>query len=121
MINLLHKIVQKMASKASIVVLYSTAASKEEAERIAAALVEGKLIACCNQVEGVSSIYFWEGKVNQEKEVLMIMKSRESLIPAILHRIKQLHSYKVPELIAMPIVGGSPEYIDWVLDNTLSQ
>jgi periplasmic divalent cation tolerance protein len=108
-----------MANKTSLVVLYVTASSREEAEKIAANLVETKLAACCNIVQGVNSIYFWDGKVNNDNEALMIIKSRESLIERIASRVKELHSYKVPEVIALPIVGGSSDYIKWVLESTI--
>lgn len=109
-----------MSNKTPIVILYSTAPSKEEAEAIASDLVKNKLAACCNVIPAINSIYVWEGKLNNEGEVLMILKSRESLIERIAARVKELHSYKVPEVIAMPIVGGSAEYINWVLENTLN-
>lgn len=96
-----------MINKPSIVVLYATTSSKEEADKIASDLVLNKLVACCNQVENISSTFFWEGKVCSEREVLLIMKSRESLISKIAQRVKELHSYQVPEVIAMPVIGGS--------------
>lgn len=111
----------RMSNKTPIVILYSTAPSKEEAEAIASNLVSSKLAACCNIVPAINSIYVWEGKLNNEGEVLMILKSRESLIDKIAARIKELHSYKVPEVIAMPIVGGSSDYINWVLESTLNE
>jgi len=108
MIRLLYKIVtQKSTMNTPLVVLYVTASSKEEGEKIAGALVGDKLVACCNLVEGVTSHYCWQGKMCSDKEVLLVMKSRQALIDKIAQRVKSLHSYDVPEVIAMPIVGGS--------------
>jgi len=79
-----------------LAVYYVTASSNEEAESIAAALVESKLAACANIVQGIKSIYVWEGHVNKDNEVLMIIKSRLSLLKQIEQKVKSLHSYKVP-------------------------
>jgi periplasmic divalent cation tolerance protein len=84
MINLFNRITASTAmSKSSIVVVYATASSEEEADRIAADLLNNRLIACCNILPGVRSAYLWEGKLCKESEVLMVMKSRRSLIASI--------------------------------------
>lgn len=103
------------------VVILITASSETEAEKIGRALVEERLAACVNVVSGVRSIFFWEGKVQDEREMLMLIKSRLPLVSKIVSRVKDLHSYKVPEIIALPVVAGSKEYLDWVGDMTKSE
>ena len=96
------------------VVVLITASSADEAAMIGKALVEEHLVACVNIVGGVRSLFFWDGKTQDEQETLMICKSRSLLVNRIVGRVKQLHSYSVPEIIALPIVSGSKEYLDWV-------
>lgn len=98
-------------------IVFITAGSAEEAERIAHALVEERLAACVNIVSGVTSVYRWEGQVQRDAEVLLILKTVESRLPALIRRVKDLHSYDVPEVIALPITGGSPEYLAWLADS----
>ena len=73
------------------------------------------MAACVNLVEGVQSTYLWQGAINTDKEVLLVVKSRLSLLQKIEAKVKELHSYDVPELIALPIVRGSAAYTNWVL------
>jgi periplasmic divalent cation tolerance protein len=96
------------------VVIMITASSSDEAAKIGRALVEEHLVACANIVGGVRSLFFWDGKTQDEQETLLICKSRSPLMSRIVDRVKQLHSYTVPEIIALPIVAGSKEYLDWV-------
>jgi periplasmic divalent cation tolerance protein len=103
-----------------ISVLFVTVGSEEEASRIGRALVEEKLVACVNMLPRIRSIYWWKGEVCDSEEYLLIMKSRSSLFAALQSRIRELHSYEVPEIIAFPIARGLPEYLDWVLENTKS-
>ena len=84
-----------------------------EVENLARPLVEEKLVACIN-VAGVNSFFRWEGKLEEEKESLLIMKTTQDKIPAIIERIGELHNYDVPEVIALPIIQGHKEYLDWV-------
>jgi periplasmic divalent cation tolerance protein len=102
-----------MKSSSEIIVII-TASSEQEAKSIATALVEEKLAACINIVPAIHSIYWWEGKVCQDSEVMLIGKSVKSLFPSILHRVKSLHSYQVPEIISFPISDGLPEYLSWI-------
>jgi periplasmic divalent cation tolerance protein len=99
-------------------VVYITAPDEDEAAKIARALVEGKLAACVNIIGDVRSIYSWQGEVEDEKEVLMIVKTRPELFASLQARVKELHSYIVPEIIAMPIVEGSEEYVKWLNEAT---
>jgi periplasmic divalent cation tolerance protein len=99
-------------------VVYITAPSEEEAAKIARILVEERLAGCVNIVKDIRSIYSWQGKIEDEKEVLMIAKTRMKLFSALTARVKELHSYTVPEVIAIPIVDGSEEYIKWLKEAT---
>jgi len=100
------------------VVVLSTAGSADEAERIATALVDERLAACVNLVPSVTSIYRWQGAVERATEVLMVMKTRRAFVKRLVARLRELHSYEVPEAIVLPIEGGSRPYLDWVLGET---
>ena len=95
-------------------VTYVTCASSEEALRIAEVLVSEKLAACVNIVPGVTSVYFWEGKLCRDGEQLLIVKSTREVLERLTKRVKELHSYAVPEVVSLPVVGGSAEYLQWV-------
>jgi len=103
-----------------ISVLFVTVGSEEEGVRIGRALVEEKLVACVNIIRGIRSIYSWKGEICDSEECLLIMKSRSSLFTSLQGRIRELHSYELPEIIGFPIAQGLPEYLDWVLENTRS-
>ncbi len=100
------------------IVLLVTTPTVEEAEKISNRLVEEGLVACANIVPSVRSIFWWEGKVSRETEALIIMKSRRALFDRIVSAVKPLHSYTVPEIIALPIVSGSEEYLKWLREST---
>jgi periplasmic divalent cation tolerance protein len=92
-----------------------TAPEEDSARKIAARLVEEKLAACVNLIPGVNSLYRWEGEVEEDREVLLIIKSRTELIAShLVPLIHSLHPYQVPEVIALPIIAGSQEYLDWL-------
>lgn len=94
--------------------LYCTTGSIDEASNIAEHLVGNHLVACVNVVPSVRSIYWWNNKVYRDTEALMIIKTEETRIPEIEKSIRKLHSYETPELIAVRIEYGSPEYLDWM-------
>jgi periplasmic divalent cation tolerance protein len=96
-------------------VALSTAPDPETAARIARALVEERLAACVNLVPGVRSIYRWQGAVEDAAEVLLVMKTRADRVDALAERLRALHPYALPELVALPAVGGLAGYLDWVL------
>jgi periplasmic divalent cation tolerance protein len=100
------------------IVVFVTCGSEEEALKIARALVEERLAACANIVSPLRSIYRWEGKIWDEKEWLLIIKTQQSTFEDLSKRVKALHSYSVPEIIALPIVEGSPAYLNWIEENT---
>src|SRR5712692_7118947 len=100
------------------VVVLITAGSREEAERVASALLEARLAACVNLLPGVTSLFWWEGKIDRAEEVLLLVKTRRGLMPALVTRVRAVHSYDVFEAVALPIVAGSPEYLQWVDEAT---
>jgi len=104
--------------KKAYIIIFITACSDQEANKIASALVNEKLVACVNIIPKIHSIYWWENKVCQEDEVMLIAKSTQSLFPTIIHRVKSLHSYKVPEILSFPILEGLPEYLNWIEEAT---
>jgi periplasmic divalent cation tolerance protein len=100
------------------IIVLITAASGEEAAAVAAALVDEHLAACVNIVPEVRSLFFWEGKTQDSRETLLICKSRQPLLDKLVKRVKALHSYAVPEIIALPIIGGDRDYLEWVREST---
>ena len=94
-----------------------TASDDQEASMLSHALVDEKLIACANRFP-VQSIYRWQDNVENEAEVMLVCKTLASNLDALVKRVKELHSYDVPEIIALPILGGSKDYLDWVGENT---
>ena len=97
----------------SIVVLIS-ACSEEEAHKIAELLVKQKKAACVNIVPGVDSLFRWKGKIDSARETLLLAKTRTSLLPQIISLVKEAHSYEVREIIALPIIDGSEDYLKWL-------
>ena len=100
--------------KREFVLILVTTANKAEAEQISQHLVEEKLIACCNIVTPISSIFHWKGKIEKEQELLMIIKSVSNNFDKIVQKVKKLHSYETPEIIALPIILGSEDYLNWI-------
>ena len=100
------------------IVVLVTVGSREEAGRIATTLVAEHHAACVNVVGAVESVYWWGGRVHQDAEVLLIIKTRAALWSALEARVRALHSYQNPEVIALPITTGSQAYLDWVRDCT---
>ena len=99
------------------IVVYVTA-PEDEAVDLARTLVEERLVACVNLVPGLRSIYWWQGKVEDEPEVLCIMKTRSNLFESLRDRVRELHSYEVEEIIALPILAGNLPYLNWIKENT---
>jgi len=99
-------------------VLMITAASEEEGRMIARTLLQDKLAACVNMVPKVTSIYEWEGQVEESTEVLLLVKSQARKVSALTARVQEMHSYEVPEVIETRVVGGSKKYLEWVVEMT---
>ena len=100
------------------IVVLVTVASKEEGERIAHTLVHDQLAACVNILSPIQSIYRWEGKIQNDVELLLMIKTRRALFEDLSARIRALHSYESPEVIALPIVAGVESYLGWIRDAT---
>ena len=96
------------------ILVLSTASSMEEAESIADSLVEEGLAACVQLIPNLRSVYRWQGKIQKEEEILVLVKSQKKLFQSIKKKIQELHSYDVPEIVALPITDGSKEYLDWI-------
>jgi periplasmic divalent cation tolerance protein len=103
---------------ADAIVILITTSSADEAAVIARTLVDEHLAACVNILPGVRSFFFWEGKTQDTAETLMVCKSRSPLLDKLINRVRSLHSYSVPEIIALPIMGGLPDYLAWVDNST---
>lgn len=106
------------SSNPSIRVLLVTAPDREAALSLVRRLVQESLIACGNILPGLTSVYRWEGEVEEDSEVLAILKTREEALPALIRRIEQLHPYDVPEILALPVKEGLPAYLNWVVAET---
>ncbi|BCB95176.1 divalent-cation tolerance protein CutA [Dissulfurispira thermophila] len=100
------------------IVVYITTPNEDDAAKIAKALVEQRLAACVNIIGGIRSIYSWQGKIEDDAEVLMIVKTQRCLFKPLKKLVKELHSYTVPELIALSIIEGSEDYLNWLKEVT---
>jgi len=100
--------------KSDYIVILVTCKDKQEAEQITQALLNERLIACGNIVNSVTSFFHWSGQIEKAEECLIIIKSRMNLFAQVVERVKKLHSYDVPEILALPIVDGSADYFDWM-------
>ena len=103
-----------MIKQADELVILITAGSDTEAHRIAELLLNQKKVACVNIVPGVSSLLWWQGKLDSDLESLLIAKTRAPLLPEVIALVKEAHSYEVPEIIALPIIGGNEDYLKWI-------
>jgi periplasmic divalent cation tolerance protein len=99
--------------------IYATVPSREEARRIAGAVVGERLAACANILGETTSLYWWEGAVQEDKEVALILKTEEALVDRLTARVKALHSYTVPCVVALPIKTGNPDYLAWIDEETV--
>lgn len=106
------------ARPSSAVVVLSTVASVEDGERLAATLVDERLVACVNLVGPITSVYRWQGAVERAREVLLVMKTRATLVARLTARIEALHAYDVPEVVVLPIRGGAVRYLAWLAGET---
>jgi periplasmic divalent cation tolerance protein len=105
-----------MASLADLVrVAFSTAPDADTGARIAQTLVEERLAACVNVIPGIRSIYRWQGQIEDDREVLLVIKTCAERIDALAERLSALHPYQLPELLTLPVAGGLAPYLEWVL------
>lgn len=101
-----------------VLVVMVTAPNQEEADRLAKRVVQDRLAACATTVVGAESTYWWEGKLVKEREVLLLLKTTVDKFSSLQQAIQQIHPYKVPEIIALPIKNGLPQYLEWVKQET---
>lgn len=101
-----------------VIIVFVTAADKAQAEQLGTALVEKKLAACCNIIDAVTSIFHWQGQTCHEREVLMVLKTVTGRFDELVAEIKQRHSYETPEIIAVPVILGAADYLEWVRTET---
>lgn len=94
--------------------VYITCASLDEAKRIGRALVEARLCACVNILPGMTSLYWWQGKIEEGQETVLIAKTREALLDALTAKVKALHSYQCPCVVAIPVQAGNDDYVKWI-------
>jgi len=100
------------------VFVYVTAKDRAQALAIGRSLVEERLVACVNVLDNVRSLYWWEGKVQEEDEALFVAKTRSELVEKVVARVKELHSYQVPCVVALPVAAGNPDFLDWITAET---
>ena len=98
-------------------VILVTAPSAEEAESLATLLLERRLIACANLIPGVTSLFWWESRLDRAEEVLLLMKTRRDLVPQLTQAVVEAHSYEVCEVLALPVIAGSEAYLKWIDEN----
>ncbi|MBI5518513.1 MAG: divalent-cation tolerance protein CutA [Desulfovibrio sp.] len=98
--------------------VYVTAPSMAEAERLARLAVEGRLAACANILPGMRSLYWWRGKLENADEVVLILKTTEELVEPLTQALTRAHSYECPCVVALPIASGNPDFLRWIADET---
>jgi periplasmic divalent cation tolerance protein len=104
-------------SKGEPLVVFVTAASMEEAEALASALLEARVAACVSILPGVESRFWWEGRIERAQEVLLVIKTLREAYPTLERTVTTCHSYQVPEILALPVVQGHLPYLSWIMDN----
>ena len=100
--------------ESAYIVLFITTATAEEAQRISKVLLNQRKAACVNIVPRVSSLFWWQDKLDSAQESLLVIKTKAAQLNEIVRLVKELHSYDVPEIIALPIVGGNQDYLEWI-------
>jgi periplasmic divalent cation tolerance protein len=98
--------------------IYITAKDREEAKKIGKELVQARLAACVNIIDNMNSLYWWEGKIQDDTEAILIAKTRESLVSALIEKVKSIHSYSCPCIISLPILTGNKNYLTWLTKET---
>ncbi len=102
----------------SFIVVFTTFKDKTEAEKTIHKLLKARLIACANIIDNVDSFFHWNSQVENEKEAMVVIKTQRKLLEELVEWIQTNHSYQVPEIIALPIIGGSAEYLNWIKEET---
>ncbi len=105
----------------SYAVVLTTVSSSDEAKKISSAILEKRLCACVNIIPGLESFFHWQGKIDNAKELLLLIKTRKELFDELCAEIKSLHSYSVPEIIMLPIKDGYSTYLEWISGNVIER
>lgn len=105
-----------MTTEARLV--YITAPSQDDAVKLAQAIVGDRLAACANVLGAITSVYWWDGKVNQDGEVAVVFKTRADLVETLTARVRELHPYDCPCVVSLPIDGGNPDFLAWIASET---
>ena len=100
------------------IIIFITTADEQEAQGIAKLLLGKRFIACANIVPKVSSMFWWQGVLESEAECMLVLKTKRSLLDDVVEAVKSAHSYDVPEVIALPIIGGNQDYLNWLKEET---
>ena len=96
--------------------IYMTAGSREEARKIGKELVMSRLAACVNILDNMNSLYMWQGKVQDDSEIVLIAKTTEDHVPQLIEKVKSLHSYECPCIVSIPVSGGNQAFLDWIAE-----
>jgi len=103
----------------AIQLVYITTGDKTEARKVGMALVESRLAACVNIIDGMNSIYRWNGEVQEDQEVVLIAKTTEKNIPALKNKVKAMHSYECPCIVCLPVIDGHEPYVQWIREQVI--
>ncbi len=103
-----------------VVMVYITAGDVEEAKKIARVVIRKRLAACANIIGGITSIYRWKGRMEEESEAILLLKTSKARVNALIDEVKELHSYEVPDITVIPFEGGLEEYLMWIKEETRS-
>lgn len=98
--------------------VYITASSKDEARKIGRELVAGRLAACINILDGMNSMYWWDGQIQDDQEAVLLAKTTRERVAELIDKVRQLHSYDTPCVVTWPILEGNPDYLTWIQDET---
>jgi periplasmic divalent cation tolerance protein len=104
----------------SYTLIYVTAPNRAAALNVARRLVEERLVACANVFDGVTSLYWWEGKIQEDTEAVLVAKTASARVSAVIDKVKEIHDYSCPCVVALPIVAGNPAFLDWIGAETIS-
>ena len=95
--------------------VYMTAGSKEEARSLGKMLVQSKLAACVNIIDGMNSIYLWDGEIQDDTEVILIAKTKTDLVQELIDKVREHHSYECPCIVSLPVSAGNPAFLEWIV------
>ena len=98
--------------------IYITAGNLDEARAIGKELVSQRLAACANIIDNINSFYWWDGEIQDDREVILLAKTKQSLVPELIEKVKAIHSYECPCIVSLPILDGNKPFLDWVVDET---